>query len=427
MGFAVLHLDKAKGTDSGMSAHIERRIHPANADESRTHLNQELIRFEDGVTNRTQAIVHRIATAGIKRKIRENQVRAIRAVLSGSHADMVGLDKAGRIDEWCKDNVKWLQDTFGEKNIVSAVLHMDETTPHIHATIIPIVKGERRRAADNKKKKEADSVRLCADDVMTRQKLKDYQTSYAVAMAKYGLQRGLDGSEAQHIPSSQYYKELMADQSDLQENINALLAQQEEAQRTLAQVKKDIATQELKGAVVNAGTAIAKGVGALFGNSKAKRVENERNTLQQDLTVMAADIKELQAKVKTIEADRDRQLQELQQRHEKEVSWLKGQLAKIFSWYPSIKEKLHLDRLCTRMGFSAIQTTALIHGKAVDFAGQLYSEEYKRHFTTEAAVFQFDREHDKGLRLFRNRQPIDEWFKVKWTELVQRRNRGQNL
>ena len=92
MGYAVLHLDKAKGADSGMSAHIERTIHPKNADPTRTHLNRELIQFPDGVTNRTQAIQHRLDTAGLKRKIGKNQVQAIRILLTGTHEDMVQIE-----------------------------------------------------------------------------------------------------------------------------------------------------------------------------------------------------------------------------------------------------------------------------------------------------------------------------------------------
>lgn len=52
MGFAVLHLDKAHGSDSKMSDHIERKTTPKNADPTRTHLNRELIEFPGGVTNR---------------------------------------------------------------------------------------------------------------------------------------------------------------------------------------------------------------------------------------------------------------------------------------------------------------------------------------------------------------------------------------
>ena len=88
MGYAVLHLDKATGNDAGMSAHIERTVEPKNADKNRTHLNSELIIFPEGVKNRTDAIQYRIKEEGIKRKITDNQVRAIRILLSGSPKDM---------------------------------------------------------------------------------------------------------------------------------------------------------------------------------------------------------------------------------------------------------------------------------------------------------------------------------------------------
>ena len=145
MGYAVLHLEKAKGADSGMSAHIERTIQPKNADPTRTHLNRELIQFPDGVRNRTAAIQHRLDTAGLKRKIGKNQVQAIRIVLTGTHADMEQIEQTGRLDEWCQDNLDWLRKTYGADNVVSAVLHMDEETPHIHATIVPIVQTERKK------------------------------------------------------------------------------------------------------------------------------------------------------------------------------------------------------------------------------------------------------------------------------------------
>ena len=128
-----------------MSAHIERTIVPKNTDPTRTHLNRELIMFPDGVCNRTLAIRHRLDTAGLKRKIGKNQVQAIRIVLSGTHEDMARVEGEGKLDEWCADNVKWLRETYGADNLVSAVLHMDEETPHIHATIVPIVQGERRK------------------------------------------------------------------------------------------------------------------------------------------------------------------------------------------------------------------------------------------------------------------------------------------
>ncbi|KAA6330783.1 hypothetical protein EZS27_020553 [termite gut metagenome] len=147
MGYVVLHLKKALGNDAGTSAHIERTIHPKNADESHTHLNRELIGFLESVKNRIETIQRRIENAGITRKIGKNQVRAIGVMLSGTSEDMKRIEEAGNLNDWCVESVDWLQKTFGAENLVSTVLHRDETTPRIHATVVPIVTGERRKTS----------------------------------------------------------------------------------------------------------------------------------------------------------------------------------------------------------------------------------------------------------------------------------------
>ena len=100
------------------------------------------------------------------------------------------------------------------ENVVAAHLHMDEKTPHIHAAIVPIVTGERRKAKKEqearkrKYHKKANTVRLCADDLFNRQTLIAYHDNYARVMAKYGLQRGVRGSEARHTTTTQYYRDI---------------------------------------------------------------------------------------------------------------------------------------------------------------------------------------------------------------------------
>ena len=200
-----MHLEKAKGADSGMSAHIERTIVPKNIDPTRTHLNRELIRFPDGVCNRTATIRHRLDTAGLKRKIGKNQVQAIRIVLSGTHEDMERMENERRLGEWCDDSVAWLRETYGADNLVSAVLHMDEETPHIHATVVPIVQGERRKQKKEEKAKrryrtKATAPRLCADEVMSRANLIRYQDTYTEHMAKYELKRGVRARQPSTSP-----------------------------------------------------------------------------------------------------------------------------------------------------------------------------------------------------------------------------------
>ena len=198
-----------------MSCHIERKdakgkkYVPANADADRTHLNRELVRFPKGVSCRTEAIQHRIDTAGLRRKVGKNQTKAIRIILTGTHEQMMKIVNDGRLNSWIDANLKWLKDTFGEENLVSCVLHIDEKTPHLHATVVPIVTGERiRRKREGKKKYETKSgPRLSADDVMRRTKLHEYQNSYAAAMKPFGLQRGIVGSTAKHQANSEYYRQ----------------------------------------------------------------------------------------------------------------------------------------------------------------------------------------------------------------------------
>ncbi len=244
MGYVVFHMQKTHGTDSGTSAHIERKVKPPNADEERTHLNRQLVEYPAGIRTRTQAIQHRLEIAGLTRKVGKNQVRAIRIMLSGSPDDMQCIVREGRLDEWCADNMKYLTATFGKENIVSADLHLDETSPHIHATLVPIVTTARKRKKQEERvtkryrKKSADRPRLCADEVMSRVKLKEYQDTYAEAMAKYGLQRGIEGSEARHIDTTQFYRDTKVRTEELKTDVAELQECKESIQAELVRAKK---------------------------------------------------------------------------------------------------------------------------------------------------------------------------------------------
>lgn len=416
MGYAVLHLEKTSGTDSAMSAHIERTINPKNADPERTHLNRELIEFPDGVHNRTQAIQHRLDNAGLQRKIGKNQVRVIRILLTGSNEDMKRIETEGRLGNWCDDNVEWLRKTYGKENIVSAVLHLDETTPHIHATLVPIVNTERKKKkseAQVKKKyrkKNPNASRLSADDVMTRAKLKEYQDTYAETMAKYGLQRGIDGSEARHIGTSQYYRELFAKNEQLKENIDELLKKQTDTEKKLSQVKSAVSKEKFKNAKAEMGANLMDGVNSLFGGSKVKQQQAEIEELQSENN----SLKEENRWLKT-------ELQTAQKEHEKITDKLRSELRKIYHLFPNLRELLSIERMCRAVGFSEDLTKRILTGNKVGFKGSLYSAEYKRKFSTEHSTAQMQSEPKQPdkLRLTIDGVDIVEWFRFKYREFQQ--------
>lgn len=437
MGYISIQINKAKGSaDTGASDHIERKTMPKNADPTRTHLNRELVEFPDGVADRTEAISHRIRTAGIKRKITPDQVRAIRIVLSGTHEDMIRVQDEGRLNEWCDDNLQWLHRTFGKENTVSAVLHMDEHTPHIHATVVPIVTGERRKArkkqAEGKRtyRKKANAVRLCADDLLTRERLVAYHDSYAKAMAKYGLQRGVRGSEARHITTAQYYRDLKRQTGELEANVQQLQTEQRQAERQLDEVRKEIKSEKLETAKTEAKTALVAKVGSLLGSGKLKELEADNRTLQGEVAARDESIELLQRQMQRWQENHQRQLMELQVKHrrelsdkeaeqQKKVSFLKSIIQKAQKWFPLFQELVYMEKFCLKVGFNERQTATLISGKPLFYEGELYSEEHKRKFTTERAGFQVvkDPTNRSKLALAINGQLIGEWFKEQFDRL----------
>ena len=435
MGHFSLDFKKAKGSsDARESDHIERKVIPDNADPTRTYLNRELVKMPSGVYGRDEAIAHRIKTAGIKRKITNDQVRVIRTVLSGTHEDMMNIAANGQLDDWCNDSLKWLQDTFGKENVVSVVLHMDEHTPHLHASIVPIVTGERRKAknktAEGTYRKKANAVRLCADDVLNRDKMIGYHDSYAEAMSKYGLKRGVRGSDARHTTTAQYYRNIKRETERLQNCMKLLQSDIEEAQRLLQQTKSEISTEKLQAAKMEAKTAFVSEIGFLLGSGKLKEVEQHNRKLCELVTNREQHIDELHEKVQRMEDSHSKQLGEMRQKHQSEVANLESKhtvevsllndiIRKAKRWFPMLDARLQMEDLCRKIGFSIEQIGVLLTGKALNFSGSLYSEEHRRKFKVENAEIKVFADSTKPNQLFLyvNRQPIVEWFKEQWNNL----------
>lgn len=467
MGYVVLHLDKSPDNEVPMTAHIARTKMPPNAIPELTYLNEELVKYPEGVFDRTEAINHRLEHAGLTRKIGTNQVRVIRVMLTGTQEDMKRIAQEGRLKAWCADNLEWLRRTFGAENIVSAVLHMDEATPHIHVAVVPIVTGERRKIRKktdepNKRKyrtKSAARPRLCADDVMSRVKLKEYQDTYAAAMAKYGLQRGIDGSKARHVTTQEFYRNAIARQQNLQDNIGELLRIEEEKRKAvehattqeqtareklrrtaseLNAIKSELKTERLKNSAAEVGTTILDGIGSMIGTSKVKRQEQEIGRLQHEVSARNESIEILQKKITTMQRGHSRELTVMQarhmtemanmkKRHEKEVSLLKAALSKAVKWFPYFREMIRMENVCRTVGFDDEQTTTLIKGNPLEYSGKLYSEEHDCKFMVERVTTQItpDPTDKRKLQLNIAKVPFKEWCKNQITTLQRIINQRQ--
>ena len=390
MSYTVLHLEKAKGNDSAMSAHIERTIHPKNADASRSHLNKELIIYPEGVNNRTSAIQYRLDNAHLKRKIGTNQVRAIRVLLSGTHEVMKTIEENKQLNNWCNDNLNWIKETFGEENLVSAVLHMDEKTPHIHATIVPIVTGERRKANDSQtyKKKNLNDNRLCADDIMARNKLKHYQNTYAMAMAKYGLKRGIEGSEAKHISTAEYYRTLHFQ--------NQKMEQEKELKKSeLSANEKSISSKK----IVENFTNVITG-------SKTKRLEQENEQIKKEMI--------------SLKNQKEREQGKLQESVSKLESTIEKQnkiFDKIAQYQPDIKDSLAIIIECEKMGMPPELIKTLLKKQEIRISGEIYSSRHFKSFKVENLKLCIEEKKIEKVKILKIEGiQSQEWLEEKYKE-----------
>ena len=409
----ILHMEKAHGSDSGTTAHIERFIIPKNADPTRTHLNRNLVSYPDGIKDRSAAIQKRLEEAGLTRKIGSNQVRAIRINVSGTHEDMERIEKEGRLDEWCADNMKYFADLFGKENIVAAHLHRDEETPHIHITLVPIVKGERKRrkreeqAKKRYRKKPADTVRLCADDIMTRLKLKSYQDSYAVAMAKYGLQRGIDGSQARHKSTQQYYRDIQKLADSLKSEVVDLQEQKTAAEQELRRAKKEVQTEKLKGAATTVATNIAKSVGSLFGSNKVKSLERENTALQNHII-------KLEGEARQREEQQTKQMQEMKSAYEQQNRKLSEFVDFVKRYFPYVEKLMPTIKfLRETLNFGDTVIRKLCTFKDVSIKGELYSREFNQHFRADKTICSLKEDKDGNFNLNIDGVSHISWFRRK--------------
>ncbi len=198
MAFAILRTKKLKSAPSirGAGGHNARTRQTPNADPQKKN-----VVLVDGGNDLYGTVMKKIRSAEIKRKIRKDAVLAQEVFLSASpeyfrHEDpgQAGKWDKEKMKAWEKASMAWLQENFGE-NMIDCQLHLDESTPHMHAIVVPLVK-------DIKK----DVMRLSAKEVFSKLSLREMQTSYAQATADIGLQRGIPGSKAKHTDIQKFYK-----------------------------------------------------------------------------------------------------------------------------------------------------------------------------------------------------------------------------
>ncbi len=185
--YAILRTAKLKtfGNIGGSLAHNYRDINTPNADPEYTKYNSHDLKNADEVM---QAIKERLPE-----KVRKNGVLCLEYLITASPTSDVFNDYETAMN-YLNDAKKWLQKKHGSENVVSTSIHLDETTPHLVAYVVPI---------DDRGKLN------CRHFTGGRKKLQEMQTDFARSVGKkYKLERGVEGSKAKHKTIKEYYTEI---------------------------------------------------------------------------------------------------------------------------------------------------------------------------------------------------------------------------
>ena len=116
-------------------------------------------------------------------------------------SDKTFFDGLSRVEQYnfFSDCYKFFAERYGEENIIAAVVHNDETTPHMHFNLMPIT----------------PDGRLCSKQLFDKPQLQKLQTDFYESVGKkYGLQRGKEGSQRKHLSTAEFKAKKIIEQAE---------------------------------------------------------------------------------------------------------------------------------------------------------------------------------------------------------------------
>ena len=195
MSYFACHVEKFKSNDvRGLQIHNQRESSNSknnDIDPYRTILNYDL--HNKDKINYNQRVKEIIAE-GYKgaKAIRKDATVMTSTIVTSDKGffDKLSLDEQKKFFE---ETYKFLKECYGEKNIVSAVVHMDEKTPHMHLIAVPLT----------------DDGKLSAKTIIDRKFLRNIQKAIPELLQSKGfdIERGVEGSAKGHTDTDEYKRE----------------------------------------------------------------------------------------------------------------------------------------------------------------------------------------------------------------------------
>ena len=150
-----------------------------------------------------------------------------------------------KVQEFKDAGLKFLKAKFGDR-LAEVIFHADETAPHIHAYIVPIVKHSCKAkfsANGRKARLKNGQLKVGGRDYFTRRNLIDWQDGFGLAVEPLGLLRGVRGSKAKHKEMRNAQRDLeiaLARAKEEVERLEKLTTQNAEINRELVAEKREV-------------------------------------------------------------------------------------------------------------------------------------------------------------------------------------------
>lgn len=176
----------------GSASHVARQRDTPNADPNKKCCNRQLWGF--AAIPKPAELMKEVCRRTNGSLIRADAVLAQEIILSATCEYFISQEKTDQFVEKC---LHWLNCEFGEY-LVSATLHMDETTPHIHAYVTAVTDG---------KLKNGRAVRrVSTSQLFTPQSLEEMHDRLAKVVEPLGLHRGRRKSKSFHEDIGRYHQ-----------------------------------------------------------------------------------------------------------------------------------------------------------------------------------------------------------------------------
>lgn len=223
---------------------LDRRAHTyANdVDQSGRHVGYLCRAGDESPVPLEKAIERRMGELNTKRKIRDNQVRAMGFIVSTNEA----LPDEETAKEFLDRSVQWFGARYGYENLLAAQIHLDEGTPHVHIWIAPVIHGEdgydrlcaKELFAPDKRRKNAEGKwEVTAQGTMSR-----LQEDFWEQVAKpYGYERPMRHElRAKGYRSLDAYKVQVGTTRALKSEIETLEGERDKAKHGAITAKREL-------------------------------------------------------------------------------------------------------------------------------------------------------------------------------------------